>query len=74
MIISVFGMWCFIRGQQNALQLTSKEIPVQIRNPVQVITEAVEGIVEEKKEKEQAENIEAHFNWQPPTYDNEKGD
>jgi hypothetical protein len=48
--VCIFGMWCFIRGQQNALQMARKEIPVQIRNPVQVAVEGIQDVAKDVKD------------------------
>jgi hypothetical protein len=70
MIICIFGMWCFIRGQQNGLQMARKEIPVQIRNPVQV---AVEGIQDVAKDVKDSKRI-ADYNTQVQNMQNFSGE
>lgn len=63
-------MWCFIRGQQNALQMYHKELPTQIRNPVQV---AVEGIQDVAKDVKDSKRI-ADYNTQVQNMQNFSGE
>ena len=42
--VCIFGMWCFIRGQQNGMQIRANEIPTQINNPVIAVAEVVKEI------------------------------
>ena len=68
--VCIFGMWCFIRGQQNGLQMARKEIPVQIRNPVQA---AVEGIQDVAKDVKDSKRI-ADYNTQVQNMQNFSGE
>lgn len=57
MVVCAFGMWAFIHGQQNAMQVLNKQFPTQIVTPVQTISEGIDGIkqlVDEKKTEKQA--------------------
>jgi len=41
MAVCVFGLFCFIKGQRNALQLQRNEIPEDIRGPIAAFNDAV---------------------------------
>lgn len=43
-VVSVFSMWAFLRGIKAGVQMGNKEIPEQIKNPVQAITEGIRDI------------------------------
>ena len=64
MLVCAFGMWCFIHGQQNALQIHSDKLPEQIKTPTHPISNVIESIVENVKDsnakpsfEEQIENM-----------------
>lgn len=44
MVVCAFGMWCFIKGQQNAIALNRNELPEQIKNPVTAAAEVVQDV------------------------------
>lgn len=52
MIVCAFGMWCFIHGQQNGIQVMHSQMPEQIKSPVQTVTEAVQAVKQDAKQDE----------------------
>lgn len=67
MIVCVFGMWCFIHGQQNAISITRNELPAQINNPVQTVIEGIQDFKEDVKDKSELDKkqdaLEAIAKW-----------
>lgn len=49
MAVCAFGMWCFIHGQHNAVDLLHGQKPVQMRGPVEAVAGAA-AAVQEKRE------------------------
>lgn len=54
--VCVFGIWCFIRGQQNMREVIIGEIPQQIRTPVKAVADEVTQI---KTESDMPDSIES---------------
>lgn len=63
-VVCFFGMWCYIKGEQNGLKLANKEQPQQIITPVQAVSEGMETLsdmVETKKNEKKSVSIEEQF-------------
>lgn len=50
--VGLFGVWCFIRGQQNAKQIAAGEAPEQIKTPVKAVSDAVRSASANKQAKQ----------------------
>lgn len=55
--VSLFGIWCFIRGQKNALQLQNGREPEQIKTPAQAVSDAVQ----QAKQKDASDKVKNYF-------------
>lgn len=38
--VTVFGLWCYIKGEQNGVRLAHGELPQQVGNPVRAVADA----------------------------------
>jgi hypothetical protein len=61
MITCVFGMWCFIKGQHNALQLYRNELPQQLSNPVRAVVEGVQAMQEDAESKKSSDKMQENL-------------
>jgi hypothetical protein len=52
--VCLFGLWCYIHGQKNAVLLLHDKEPKQIKTPTQVVSDGVQSIKDyaEKKDLE----------------------
>lgn len=74
MIVCVFGMWCFIKGQHDAISIMHSELPEQIKSPVQAITGSVEAIKENKAAAEAEDQLANLLNYNGGYKEPEKGE
>ena len=60
MAVCLFGLWCYIKGQGNAILLLQDKQPQQVKTPVQVISEGAQAVgekIEEKKEEKAEKSL-----------------
>lgn len=64
-VVCAFGIWCFIHGQQNALQIKAGSAPQQLQNPVRAIAQTVVPAKQDSEITNQLKNMFAYDGFTP---------